>query len=791
MVLSRYVGATVRRKEDPRLITGSSTYVDDVKLPGLLHVAFVRSTYPAARIRGIDASAALEMPGVVAVFTGNDLAEFVKPMKGGGSEGGGSEGGASGEQANEDLEDSDTIDTPTFWAMARDRTRWIGEAVAAVVATSRYQAEDARDAVEVDYEELPSVVNPEAAMEPGAPLVYDEVRRNIGARWDADHGDIEAAFRDAPVVAKARIRSQRLSAVPMEGRAVLAAPDHVTGGLTVWTSTQAPHWNRDTIAEALGIPNIKVRAIAPEVGGGFGVKIGAFPEDVSVSAIAYKLQRPVKWVETRSENFLATNHGRDQWADVEIASDADGKIRGLKMHVVQDLGGWPKGTDLAELTGRMSCGCYNVPALEFRSKSVYTNTMAVGAYRGAGRPEAAYYIERAMDLLADAGGFDPAELRRINFIEPFDRGFTTSAGEHYDTGDYEKALNRALELVDYEGLRKQQAELRKQGRYIGIGLASYVEICGFGPFESATLRVEPTGDVTVYTGISPHGQGQETAFAQIVADELGADFDRIIINHGDTLNTPQGNGTMGSRGLAVGSAALMLSIDKVREKARQVAAHLLEAAAEDIEIADGKFRVRGVPDRGVTLAEIADLTYSGADDLPPEISAGLESTDFFRPADETFPFGTHIAVVEIFPDTGEVKLIRYLSVDDCGFIVSPGLVRGQVHGGLAQGIGQALLEEMHYDESGELLTGTLESYAIPKAVTFPIFETHHTETLTYLNPLGAKGIGEAATIGSTPATANAVIDALEPFGVTHLDIPATPEKVWRAIQEHREASAAD
>ena len=786
MVLSRYVGATVRRKEDPRLISGSSTYVDDVRLPGLLHVAFVRSSYPSARIRNIDVTEALAMPGVVAIMTGNELAEFVGPLKGGGSE-----GGASGEQADEDLEDSDDIPTPTFWAMARDEVRWIGQAVAAVVAASRYQAEDARDAVDVDYEPLPSVGTPAAAMEPDAPLVYESVKGNIGARWNRDHGDIEAAFRDAPVTAKARIRSQRLSAVPMEGRAVVAAPDHISGGLTVWTSTQAPHWNRDTIAKGLGIPNIKVRAIAPEVGGGFGVKIGAFPEDVIIAALAHKLQRPVKWIETRSENFLATNHGRDQWADIEIASEADGKLRGLRVHVVQDLGAYPKGTDLAELTGRMSCGCYDVPALEFRSTSVYTNTMAVGAYRGAGRPEAAYYIERAMDLLADAGGFDPAELRRRNFIAPFTNGYTTTAGEHYDTGDYEKALNKALELADYAGLRRQQAALRQEGRYLGIGLASYVEICGFGPFESATLRVEPTGDVTVYTGISPHGQGQETSFAQIVADELGVDFDRIVVNHGDTQNTPQGNGTMGSRGLAVGSGALMLSIEKVREKARQVAAHLLEAAVEDIELADGKFRVRGVPDRGVTLAEIAERTYGDADDLPPEISAGLESTDFFRPADETFPFGTHIAVVEIFPETGEVKLIRFLTVDDCGFIVSPGLVQGQVHGGLAQGIGQALLEEVTYDETGELITGTLNDYAIPKAVTFPVFETHHTETQTYLNPLGAKGIGEAATIGSTPATANAVIDALEPFGITHLDIPTTPEKVWRAIQNHRSAVAAD
>jgi carbon-monoxide dehydrogenase large subunit len=390
-------------------------------------------------------------------------------------------------------------------------------------------------------------------------------------------------------------------------------------------------------------------------------------------------------------------------------------------------------------------------------------------------------VERAIDLLADAAGVDPAEVRRINFIPPFERGYTTSSGQGYDTGDYQKALDRALEVSGYAGMRAEQAAARKEGRYLGIGMASYVEICGFGPYESATVRVEQNGDVTVYTGISPHGQGQETTFAQIVADGLGISMDVVGVNHGDTLNTPQGNGTMGSRGLAVGGGAVVLALDKVRERATAIAAQLLEASKDDIEIADGQFRVRGVPDRGVTLNEIAGAAYSDA--LPAEFGAGLEATEFFRPESETYPFGTHIAMVEVFPETGEVQLLRYVSVDDCGKIISPNLVRGQVHGGLAQGIGQALLEEMVYDRSGELLTGTLNDYAIPRALTFPNFETHHTETTTYLNPLGAKGIGEAATIGSTPATANAVIDALEPWGITHLDVPCTAEKVWRAIQE--------
>ncbi len=782
MVLSRMVGAEVRRKEDPRLITGSSTYVDDLKITGMANVAMVRSPYPHATIRSIDTSIAMAMPGVITIIDGEELARFTGSLAGGAAEGG------SGEEANYEQREDEAEASPPIWPLARGTVRYVGEAVVAVVAESRYQAEDAAEAVQVEYDVLPSVTDPEAAMKDDAPRLYPSVKNNIGARWDRDHGDIEAAFRDAPIVTGARIRSQRLSGVPMEPRAVAAMPDPLINGLTIWSSTQAPHWTRNSVAEAIGLPATRVRAIAPEVGGGFGVKIGAYQEDFIIAALAYKLQRPLKWIETRSENFLATNHGRDQWADVEIAAEADGRIRGLRMHVVQDLGGFPRGTDLAELTGRMSCGCYDVPALEFRSASVYTNKMALGAYRGAGRPEAAYYVERAMDLLADATGLDPAEVRRKNFLPPFDNGYTTSSGEKYDTGDYEKALNHALQVSDYAALRKEQAEGRQNGRYIGIGMASYVEICGFGPFESAQVRVETNGDVTVYTGISPHGQGQETTFAQIVADGLGVSMDIVGVNHGDTLNTPQGNGTMGSRGLAVGGGAVVMALDKVRDRALSIAAHLLEAAVDDIEIAEGSFRVKGVPDRGVTLVDIASAAYGGS--LPAEFGAGLEATEFFRPDDETFPFGTHIAVVEVNPETGEVKVLRFISVDDCGPIISPTLVRGQVHGGVAQGIGQALLEEIVYDESGELITGTLNDYAIPRAIDFPNLETHHTETRTYLNPLGSKGIGEAATIGSTPAVVNAVIDALEPWGITHIDIPATPERVWRAIQNAATANAA-
>jgi carbon-monoxide dehydrogenase large subunit len=784
MVLSSYVGATVKRKEDPRLITGSSTYVDDLKLAGTVHVAFVRSPYAHARIRGIDTTAAKGMPGVVAVWTSDDLSRVLKdkyPVE---------PRGETGEEGSEEVAEDAGIPVPGVEPLASTKVRFVGETVAAVAAETRAQAEDAAALVEVDYEPLDAVIDPYEAKEPGAPQLYDNVKNNISVRQETVHGDIDGALANAAIKVSVRIRSPRCHPMSMEPRGTVAAPDPITRGLTYWTSTQAPHGHRNEIAAGLGLAQNQVRCIAPEVGGGFGCKFGAYPEDYVVCALAVSLNRPVKWIETRSEHFLATNHGRNQWADFEVGADASGKFQALRARVILDSGAYPKALDLAWCTWVMSTGPYEIPNLDYVVEGVYTNTMANGAYRGAGRPEAAFYLERLVDMIADRGGLDPAEVRRVNFIQPDKFPYTTLSGEHYDTGEYEKPLNKALELVGYEQLRKEQAELRKQGRYLGIGVASYVEICGFGPWESSTVRVEPGGEVTIFTGISPHGQGQETTFAQIAADYIGADFDKVIVHHGDTGNTAHGNGTGGSRGLAVGGAALVLSLNKISEKAKRIAAHKLEAAVEDIELAEGKYRVKGVPTQGVSLAEVAALAYGG--DLPEDISAGLETTEFFKPADETFPFGTHVAVVEVFPETGDVKLIRYVSVDDCGTIISPMLVTGQVHGGLAQGIGQVLWEEMHYDASGELLTGTLNDYAIPKAGGFPIFETHHTTTPTYINPLGAKGIGEAATIGSTPTATNAVIDALEPWGVTHLDIPFTAEKVWRAINESGvTAQAAD
>jgi carbon-monoxide dehydrogenase large subunit len=781
MVLSRYVGAVVKRKEDPRLITGSSTYVDDIKIPGTLHVAFVRSQYPHALINGIDDSEALTMPGVKAVITADDLkkvmtGQFPAPM---------SEARDAANTSDPTVSEEE-IEVPSVLPLADDKVRYIGDPIAAVVAETLVQAIDAASTVIVDYDVLDAVINPIDALEDGAPLLYDNVKNNISVIEQTVVGDADTAIDGAKYKIKQLIKAPRVHPMPMEGRAVLATPDPITRGLTFWTSTQAPHWNRNSIAEALGLSQTQVRCIAPEVGGGFGCKIGAYPEDFVVTAIAHILKQPVKWVESRSESFLATNHGRNQYGEFEAGVDENGKLVGLKARITLDSGAYPKALDLAWATWVMSTGTYLIPNLDYKVTGVYTNTMANGAYRGAGRPEAAFYIERVMDLLADESGIDPAEIRRVNFVQPDQFPYTTLSGEVYDTGEYEKALNKALEVSGYADLRKQQAKLREEGRYIGIGLVSYVEICGFGPFESSTVRVEPSGAVSIFTGISPHGQGQETTFAQMAADYIGADFQDVVVHHGDTGNTPQGHGTMGSRGLVVGGAALVMSLEKIQDKAKRIAAQMLEASIEDIEVSDGKFRVKGVPTEGLTLGDISAKAYSGDLDEEP----GLETTNFFKPADETFPFGSHIAVVEVFPDTGELKMLDFFSIDDCGVIISPMLVDGQVHGGLAQGIGQALVEEMHYDGGGELLTGTLTDYAVPRANLFPVFTTGHTETKTHINVLGAKGIGEAATIGSTPATANAVIDALAPWGVTHIDIPMTPEKVWRAIQSSQKSAAA-
>jgi carbon-monoxide dehydrogenase large subunit len=772
------IGARVRRKEDPRLITGSSLYTDDLQLAGMAHVVFLRSPFAHANLRSVDTSAAKAAPGVIAVYTNDELRKFCGPMPGGGGgEGAPTDDGSSGETGGE-VTPGDAIPTPAQEPLASGKVRWVGEPIAVIVAESEAQGRDAAELIDVDYEELPAAIGIQASMAEGAPLIWDGIKRNVGVVYENKRGEPDKAFAEAAHTIKQRIVSQRVIPMPMEGRAVAAAPDPMTGGLTVWTSTQAPHWNRRDTAAQLGLNESQVRVIAPEVGGGFGCKIGVYREDLIVAALAKQLKRPMKWIETRSENFVATNHGRCQEAEIELAADANGKVTALRLNVWGDGGAYPMGLDMPPITTMMSTGCYAIPNVDLKAWAVYTNTMAIGAYRGAGRPEAAYYVERAMNILANQLGKDPAELRRINFIQPDAFPYSSPAGFTYDTGEYEKALNKALEVSNYAQMRKEQEEGRKQGRLLGIGLASYVEICGFGPWESSTVRVEPSGAVSVFTGISPHGQGQETTFAQLIADELGADFDKIVVHHGDTASNPQGNGTMGSRGLAVGGAAIMVSAGKIKEKAKNIAGHLMEVAGSDVVIEYGQYKVQGA-EKSVTLADIAGAAYGGA--LPAEIDAGLVSTDFFKTTGETYPFGTHIAQVEINPETGQTTVLKFFSVDDCGNVISPQLVEGQVHGGLAQGIGQALFEEAVYDENGQLITASLMDYALPHAEHFPFFELHRTVTTTPLNPLGAKGIGEAATIGSTPAVASAVIDALLPHGVTHLDMPLTAQKVWTAL----------
>lgn len=767
MAYASLIGARVRRKEDPRLITGAGTYVGDLKLPGMHHVAFVRSPYPHARIRSIDASAALSRPGVVAVVEGRDLLEAYGPLPFSGGEG--------GDQAGW------TQRPFSHYAISVDRVRHTGEIVAAVIAATPQAAADGVADVVVDWEPLPAVVDMEQAARPDAPRLFDQLPSNVDHVWHRRHGDVEAAFASAHRVVRLRMHNQRLAGVPMEGRAVVTALDATTGGLTVWTSTQAAHWIRRDLAEVLGLHENQIRVIAPDVGGGFGVKIGIYPEEVALAALTRRYGLPLRWVEGRLEHMLATTHGRAQIADYEAAVAEDGTVTALRARVLADLGAYPVSADIPNLTGQMAVGVYKIPAVDFEVTCVYTNTTPVAAYRGAGRPEAAFYIERLMDAVADELGLDPAEVRRRNFIPPDAFPYKTPVGTVYDSGEYEKALNKALEVSNYAALREEQRRRRASGEgpLLGIGLACYVEMCGFGPFESAHVRVEPSGTVTVMSGISPHGQGTGTTFAQIVADQLGADFDQVVFKAGDTANTPMGHGTMGSRSLAVGGGALVRAVEQVREKARRIAASMLEAAPEDIVLEDGRYHVRGAPDSGLTLKEIAQRAYS--DELPDDITPGLEATHFFKPPELIYPFGAHVAVVEVEPETGEVRVRAYYSVDDCGPRISPLLVAGQVHGGLAQGIAQALLEEVVYDESGQLLSGTLMDYALPRADDLPHFTLDKTETPTPHNPLGAKGIGEAATIGSTPAVANAVVDALRHLGVKHLDIPMRPEKVWQAI----------
>ncbi len=775
-ITPKMVGARIKRREDPRLITGQATYTDDLQLPGMLYMSLFRSVYAHAKINSIEVSKARELPGVVTVLTAADVAGQTGPVP--------------------CVAEAPGMKLPHHPLLAEGKVRYVGEPMAVVVATSRYVARDALDLIEADYDPLDAVVDPEKAAEAGSTLLYEEFGDNIVFRMEVPNPAVDQALQEADVVVKLRIVQQRLVPMAMEPRVTVAQWDRGMKQLTVWSATQIPHLLRTQIAEALRVPENHVRVIAPEVGGGFGAKLNVYREELLVPYLAMKLGKPIKWTQARREDFAATIHGRGQVQYIEAAAKKDGTLTGLKAKFFLDLGAYLQFFTpmIPSFTGLLMHGAYKVPAISFEQIAVFTNKIATDAYRGAGRPEAAFIAERVIDAVAAELKLDPAEVRRKNFIAKEAFPYPTPAGLVYDSGDYHAALDKALQIVDYAALRKEQEALRKQGRYLGIGLSSYIEICGIGPsmllppklkaggWESSTVRVDPSGKVTVLTGISPHGQGQETSFAQMVADDLGVDIDDVTVVHGDTAVVQYGIGTFGSRGMALGGTALKMSLDKVRAKARTIASHMMETPPESLEFGGGQVFLKSDPSKFILFQQVVEAAY-GFKAGVPNIEPGLEATSSYEPSNCLFPFGTHVAVVEVDAETGEVKFRRYVAVDDCGNIINPMLVEGQVHGGIAQGIAQALYEEVVYDENGQLLTGSLMDYAVPKAAMMPFMELDRTVTPTPVNPLGVKGVGEAGTIGSTPAVVNAVLDALAPFGVKHIDMPLRPEKIWRAIQE--------
>jgi len=755
-----WTGRRLRRVEDPKLLQGRGAFLEDLTPEGALHVAVVRSPHAHARITAVDTSRALRAPGVVAVLCGADLDLPAVPAEG--------------------LRGSRLAPHPV---LARGVVRYVGEPVAAVVAATRAQAEDAAALVEVGYEPLEPVTDPQQALEDRV-LVHPELGTNVAYRRKVRAGDPDAAFAQAHRVVRATIRQQRVAPVPMEPRGVLASWDGARGLLTVWSSTQVPHDLRDALADALGLAANRIRVVAPDVGGGFGAKLNTYPEEVLVAYLSRRLHRPVRWVESRRENLVATAQGRSQAGQFEVACDPRGRILAIRARLVADIGAYTLSTtvDVPALTVRVLTGPYAVESVEAEVLEVYTHKTPTGAYRGAGRPEATFYLERLVDLVASELGLDPAAVRRRNLLPKSAFPYRSPTGAHYDSGDYRKALRVLLDRADYAGLRRWQAEERARGRYLGIGLSCYVEVCTFG-WENARVRVSGDGSAVVFTGTSPHGQGGATGFAQIVADQLGIPPDRVEVVHGDTLAVPSGMGTAGSRTLVVGGSAVLRAAEKVRRKMQRLAAHLLEASPGDLELRDGKFVVRG-SDRAVTVEEVAAAAYQ-AGRLPHGMTPGLEEEGSFVVRQATAPFGAHLCVVEVDPETGEVRVLRYVSVDDCGVVVNPLLVEGQIQGGIVQAMGQALMEEVVYDPTGQPLTWSLLDYPVPRAAHAPAVEMHRTVTPSPTNPLGAKGVGEAGTIGATPAFVNAVLDALRPFGVLHLDTPLRPERIWRAIRESR------
>jgi carbon-monoxide dehydrogenase large subunit len=788
------LGAPVKRREDARFITGTGRYLDDIKLPSMAHMAIVRSPYAHARIRSIDTSAAKAMPGVLAVFTGADIPYNPLPMAW-------PAGGASGLRNN--------VNTPRV--LATDDVKWTGEGVAAVVAETEAQAEDALAAVAVDWEPLPAVVDAEQATKPGAPQLHENAPNNIVFEWSVgDKAGTAAAIEGGEVVVRQRLVNQRLIPNPMEVRGDIGVYSPGTDEYTLYFSSQTPHIQRLLVGIfTMGIPEHKLRCISPDVGGAFGTKIFCYPDYALVLFASKALGgRPVKWVESRRENYQSTIHGRDHITYLEVAGTRDGQVTGLHVKTYANLGGRLStiGPGVpTTLYARVLAGCYAIPNVYAEVTGVYTNTAFVDAYRGAGRPEATYVVERAMDLFAREIGMDRAELRRRNFLPPdafpYDNpsGLGTAVnGEkiYIDSGNYEPALDMALATAGYGDIEARRAEARSRGKLLGIGLSSYIEVCGVAPsrwigavgegwgaamWESANIKVHLTGKVVLTIGTQPQGQGHETTFSQVVAHELGVEMDDVIVQHSDTQGTPMGYGSYGSRTASVGGGAAVKAAAKIREKARRYAAHMLEASVDDIEVDGASYRVKGSPDKVKTLQEIAFALDLGFD-LPEGMEPYLDETVYHDTPNCTWPFGTHIAIVEIDEETGEVDLVRYVAVDDVGKKINPMIVDGQLHGGIVQGVGQALWEEAVYSEDGQLLSGSMLDYALPRASWLPSLELDETVTPSPVNPLGVKGVGEAGAIASTAAVANAVNDALVPLGIGHLDMPFTAQKVWRAIQ---------
>ncbi|MEV4745076.1 xanthine dehydrogenase family protein molybdopterin-binding subunit [Streptosporangium sp. NPDC049248] len=769
------VGKARRRKEDARLVTGRTTWTDNIQLPGMMYVAFLRSPMAHARITRVDTSAASGRPGVVAVYSGRDFADEQGSLP-------------CAWPVSED------VVIPDHPPMAVDEVRYVGEAVACVVATDRYRAADALEAIEIDYEPLEAVLDMTEALAEGSPKVHEA--GNQAFTWKFAGGDIEEAFRDAPVVIERTYVQQRLIPSAMEPRAVVATTDG--DAFTLYSATQIPHVLRVMLALTTGIPEHKLRVVAPDVGGGFGSKLQVTAEEVLALLLTRRLGRPVKWTESRSEGNLTVHHGRDQLQRISVAADRDGRVRGVKVDLLADMGAYlmlvTPGVPL--LGAFMYNGIYKMDAYDFNCTGVFTTKMPTDAYRGAGRPEATFAIERAMDELAHELGMDPIELRRRNWITHEEFPYTTICGLTYDSGNYEAATERALALLGYDKLRAEQADRRdrRDPVQLGIGVSTFTEMCGLAPsrvlgslsygaggWEHASVRMLPTGKVEVVTGSTPHGQGHETAWSQIVADALGVPFEDVSVLHGDTSVSHKGMDTYGSRSLVVGGVAVLAACEKVKDRARELAAHMLEADAEDIEFTDGTFKVRGT-EAGRTIQELALATFA-AHDLPDGFEPSLDADATFDPDNFSFPHGTHLCAIEVDTETGASKIRRYVAVDDVGSVVNPLIVEGQVHGGIAQGVAQALFEEAVYDTEGNLLTTTMADYLIPSAADLPDFVTDRTETPATTNPLGVKGVGEAGTIASTPAVVNAIVDALRPYGVNDVRMPCTPERIWRALAE--------